>query len=285
MIFKKNKRKVGWEINFFNPIWRVFPNHQNLIITEVRNTIDKVVSFHCLNAVTGQSRWDNIKLSETWWIGIEGIFGDVVILHEFERPDFPAHKNIIAVDINTGKTLWRRDELVFISSGNNYLFVSNNSFTAPHKLKLNLSTGEILCELDEDEFNSISKEFIIDERLFYQTPFEYSINDTQNETVNIFIKEENIKGDIADPVEVFTDVENDVNVLGYSRKINDDISTPKYDEYICVLNTKNKILYRDKIVSSVNMPVIPKYFVKENFLVYIKDKTILRAIKLYESNF
>ncbi|MDP2208672.1 MAG: DUF4905 domain-containing protein [Bacteroidota bacterium] len=284
MIFKKNKTKVEWEINFLHPIWRVFPNHQNCIITEVRNVTDKVVSYHCVNAVTGLSKWDNIQLSQTWWIGIEGIFGDVVILHEYERPDLPAHKKIIAVDINTGKTLWSNDELIFISSGNNYLIASRNSFAATQKLKLNLLTGDTLCELNEDEFISTSKELKNNERLYYQTPFEFSINELQNKTVHRFIKKQNKKDDIADPVEVFTDVENDVNVIGYSRKVLTEASTPMYDEFIYVLSNKHTILYKDKIVSSVNMPVIPKYFVKINFLYHIKDKTILKVVKLYESN-
>ncbi len=284
MLFKKNKTKVEWEINFLHPIWRVFPNHQNYITVEVRNVIDKVVSFHCLDALTGLSKWDNINLSETWWIGIEGIFGDVVILHEYERPDLPAHKNIIAVDINTGKTLWSNDELIFVSSGDNILIASRNSFAATQKLKLNLLTGETLCELNDSAYKSTINDIKINERLYYQTPFEFSINELPNEITHRFIKKQNKNDDIADPVEVFTDAENDVNVIGYSRKVLNENSTPMYDEFIYVLSNKNTILYKDKIVSSVNMPVIPKYFVKENFLYHIKDKTILKAVKLYESN-
>lgn len=273
-----------WEINFSHPIWRLFPDHQNYIIVEVRNVLDKVVSFHCIDAVTGQSRWADIQLSKTFWIGIEGVFGDVVILHEYERPDLPAHKKIITVDINTGKTLWSNDELIFVSSGNNYLIASRNSFAATQKLKLNLLTGETLCELNEDEFKSTSKELKNNERLYYQTPFEYSIDELQNETVHNFIKKQNNKSEIAEPVEILSDVENDVNVIGYSRKVLTENSRLIYDEYIRILNNKGKNLFTDKIVSSANMQVIPKYFVKENFLYYIKDKTILKAIKLYESN-
>lgn len=246
MLFKKNKTKVEWEINFLHPIWRVFPNHQNYITVEVRNVIDKVVSFHCLDALTGLSKWDNINLSETWWIGIEGIFGDVVILHEYERPDLPAHKNIIAVDINTGKTLWSNDELIFVSSGDNILIASRNSFAATQKLKLNLLTGETLCELNDSAYKSTINDIKINERLYYQTPFEFSINELPNEITHRFIKKQNKNDDIADPVEVFTDAENDVNVIGYSRKVLNENSTPMYDEFIYVLSNKNTILYKIK---------------------------------------
>ncbi|MDI6802229.1 MAG: DUF4905 domain-containing protein [Bacteroidota bacterium] len=284
MLFKKNITNVVWEINFLHPIWRLFPNHQNCIITEVRNVTEKVVSFYCIDAVTGKSRWADIQLSQTWWVGIEGVFGDVVILHEYERPDLPAHKKIIVVDINTGKILWSNNELIFVSSDNNYLIASRNSFAATQKLKLNLLTGETLCEVSEDGFKNRLKELKINEQLYYQTPAEHSINELPNETVHRFIKKQNNASDIVDPVEVLTNVANDVNVIGYSRKVNDDIAAPTYDEYICVLSNKNKIFYTDKIISSANMPVIPKYFWKGNFLYYIKDKTILKAVKLYESN-
>ncbi len=220
---------------------------------------------------------------QSWWIGVEGVFDDVVILHEYARPDLPAHKKIIAVDINTGKTLWRNDELVFVSSNNNYLIAKEDSFANTQTLKLKLLTGEILCELSEDEFKNTLKELNTNEKLYYQTPAEYWMDELLNEPFHGYIKKQNRANQIANTVEVLTDVENDIYVIGYSRKVNNDILKPVYDEYVSVLNKRAKILYTDKIVSSANIPIIPKYFRKENILIYIKDKTIFKAVKLFES--
>lgn len=281
LIFNKNKKKGEWEINFLYPIWRISPNHQNCIITEVRNITEKIVSFHCVNATTGQLRWDNLQLSQKWWIGIEGIFGDVLILHEYERPDLPAHKKIIAIDLNTGKIIWSNDELVFISSDNYYILAKKITFNSTQYLKLNLLTGELICELDENEFRTTSEELKKQELIYYRIPLEYSIDQLPNVTVQKFVQLHNKKSDIVEPIEVFTYLENDLNVVGYSRNISNNISTPMYDEYIDVLGKNAKNIYSDKIVSGVNMPFIPKYFVKNNFLYYIKDKTILRGVKLF----
>lgn len=281
MIFNKNKINGEWEINFLHPIWRVSPNHQNCIITEVRNITEKNVSFNCVEATTGQLKWNNIQLSQKWWIGVEGIFGDVLILHEYERPDLPAHQKIIAIDINTGNTLWSNDEMVFVSSNNNFIVASRKSFNSTQNYKLNLLTGELICELDENEFRTTLEDLKTQELLYYRIPFEYSIDQLPNVTVQKFIQQKNKKNEIVEPIEVFRYPENDFNVIGYSKNVSNSISTPMYDEYIDVLGNKAKNIYSDKIVSGVNLPVIPKYFVKNNFLFYIKDKTILKGVKLY----
>lgn len=281
MIFNKNKINGEWEINFLHPIWRVSPNHQNCIITEVRNINEKNVSFNCVEATTGQLKWNNIQLSQKWWIGVEGIFGDILILHEYERPDFPAHQKIIAIDINTGYTLWSNDEVVFISSNDNFIVASRINFNSTQNYKLNLLTGELICELDENEFRTTLEDLKTQELLYYRIPFEYSIDQLPNVTVQKFIQQKNKKNDIVEPIEVFRYLENDLNVIGYSKNVSKNISTPMYDEYIDVLGKKAKNIYSDKIVSGVNLPVIPKYFVKNNFLFYIKDKTILKGVKLY----
>lgn len=281
MLFHKNKINLEWEVNFFHTVWRIFPNHQKWIIVEIRNVVDKMVSFKCIDAFAGHLRWENLQLTEKWWVGVEGIFGDVLILHEYERPDLPAHKNIIAIDITTGKTLWSNDELIFISSNNNTLIASRISFTSTQKLKFDLLTGKTICELDEDEFKTTLGELKTQEQLYYQIPPEYSIDELPNVTVQKFMQQQNKKSNIVEPVEVFTYLENALNVIGYSRNISINNSKPIYDEYIDVLNKKANNIYSDKIVSAVNIPVIPKYFIKNNFLYYIKDKTILRAVKLY----
>lgn len=284
MLFHKNKINLEWEINFFHTVWRIFPNHQKWIIAEIRNVVDKIASFKCIDASTGYLRWDNLQLTEKWWVGVEGIFGDVLILHEYERPDLPAHKKIIAIDIPTGKTLWSNDELLFISAGKNILIASRISFTSTQKLELDLLTGKTIRELDDDEFKTTLGELKTQEQLYYQIPLEYSMDELPNVTVQKFMQQQNKKSNIVEPVEVFTYLENDFNVFGYSRNISIINSTPMFDEYIDVLNKKANNIYSDKIASAVNIPVIPKYFIKNNFLYYIKDKTILRAVKLYESN-
>ena len=80
---KDQKLKPTWEYKVDGLIWRVIPAESGKIVGEVRNVTKKATSFFCLNQMTGEVFWEDLKFGERWWIGIEAIHKDVILLHGF----------------------------------------------------------------------------------------------------------------------------------------------------------------------------------------------------------
>jgi hypothetical protein len=89
------------------------PAGNGRIIGEARTEDRKQVRFFCLEERTGKSLWVEKDFGLGWWCGIEGISSTVVFLHGFASPDLPVHRSVYAVDIETGAMLWSAGELRF----------------------------------------------------------------------------------------------------------------------------------------------------------------------------
>jgi hypothetical protein len=85
--FLKDQRLgATWTYKVDGVIWRVIPAESGKIVGEVRNVAKKTASFFCLNQMTGEVFWEDLKFDERWWIGIETIHEDIILLHGFSTP-------------------------------------------------------------------------------------------------------------------------------------------------------------------------------------------------------
>src|SRR4051812_32951123 len=88
-------------------IWRleIDETTANLLL-EIRNEAEKLVSFASINLRTGKLNFKDYTLPERWLAGIEAAYNGVLLLHNYQSAAVPVHKAVIAVDEQTGETLW-----------------------------------------------------------------------------------------------------------------------------------------------------------------------------------
>jgi len=76
------------------------------LFAEVRNEQEKQVSFASINLASGKLNFKNLVTDERWLAGMEGAFNGVLLLHNYQSAGSPVHKGVIAIDSESGQTLW-----------------------------------------------------------------------------------------------------------------------------------------------------------------------------------
>jgi hypothetical protein len=95
-------------------IWRMeIDAITHTVFVEVRNEQEKQVSFGSIDLISGKTNFDKLLTDERWLIGIETAYDGVLLLHQYELAGSPTHKGIIAIDAETGDTLWSNYNLTF----------------------------------------------------------------------------------------------------------------------------------------------------------------------------
>ena len=92
---------------FKSPVWRLeIDSISGIILIEVRDVVNKKVSFSSIGVDNGTIYFDGLETEERWLTGIEAAYDCVLLLHNYQSESGPSHKGIIALDAFTGKVLW-----------------------------------------------------------------------------------------------------------------------------------------------------------------------------------
>jgi hypothetical protein len=99
---------------FQGTIWNTLAlPKRDLLIVEVRDDQNFQVLFSALNFREGKFLWENIKLKESWWIGLTAANENTILFHTYINKGNPDHKNLIAFDIFTKTVRWEIEEFSF----------------------------------------------------------------------------------------------------------------------------------------------------------------------------
>src|SRR5258705_3352973 len=140
----------AWEFHVRGIIWRLLVSGKGQFVGEERNINERSVSFFCIDSESGTPLWRDLRLAEPWWIGIEALHDDLVLLHEFAMPDFPDHKKIHALDLSSGKLLWSNEEVTYLFSHGNAIYAAKDLNDVRTYLELDSMSGKERRELDGD---------------------------------------------------------------------------------------------------------------------------------------
>ncbi|MDE3057043.1 MAG: DUF4905 domain-containing protein [Bacteroidota bacterium] len=188
-----------WTFTTQGILWRLLFSETNFIVGEDRDTAKKSVTFFCLNAHNGDVLWRDMAYDEAWWIGIEAIVDDRVYLHGFHKPDMPEHSKITAVDLATGKVLWRNDQNSFFYATAEKVVAFRDVFERRLFCELNAATGELLAEMNEcpaEAYDVKGKNHGRTDFLFPQTLNDDVESIPLRHLVEANFHEDNIRGDI-----------------------------------------------------------------------------------------
>lgn len=284
-LFDQSKLSPAWSYAAHGTIWRILFSDSGEILGESRDPEKKQATFFCLDEQTGAVRWQDVRLSEPWWVGIDAVHRNLVLLHEFANPSMPEHKGIIVLDLTTGKELWRNDELTFWFAFQDFVYAYTPQFEQRVGYKLSMENGTIVEEYREslDEVNHLRHRSLMEQKS--QQEHEYCFPK--------LFEEESLSPDVVlwlkrtvKNVPVHGGIEYIqyppyflTNFFAAGRSSTPE--SPMLENHFFVYDTtKNKEVFRELLISDAKAPTPDSFFVKSGTAYFIKNQNILTALRL-----
>ncbi len=254
-------------------IWRILPTTNNKVVVEERNIITKEVFFSCLEIESGKKLLNQFQHDEKNWIGIETVYNDIIYFHNYAKPDMPAHKGIIAFDINSKSVVWQNDNYVFAFVYEDKVYCYQHRFENRNFFALNYLTGEIV----QDYGNNVSVINQLQEKVdeaFWQQNYLFpesfnkndSVIDVHQKYIQKILDEKVVKGMIS-----FIKIK-DLLLFNYHEVSTNNTYTNNFN---AVDLSKDKILVKEILDKNLVNLMPESFFVKNNYLFLIVDKTKL----------
>lgn len=254
------------------------------IVGECRNHDQKRASFFCVDEQTGVPQWEDVKLAEPWWVGIETVHGEIVLLHEFSKPDMPEHKRIRAVDVNTGELRWHNDELTFWFVHRDTVYAYRDMFEKRVGYALALTTGAIQQSYEDnlEELGSLRKSALEEqdtsEFLFPEIFQDGSLSPNHQALLTKEIKGKNILGNIE-----FIQEQGFLLMNYYTPASRSTPEAPFLENHFLIFETEQRRnVFSDVLSRDSKSPVPDTFFIKRPFTYFVKDQRILTALRLWK---
>jgi len=275
---RKGRRTIAWDYQAQGLIWRLLPSPEGSFVGEDRNPESKSVSFFCLDRASGKVRWNRVQLSEQWWVSIEAVHRDVVLLHEYASPDLPDHKKIYALEIASGSLRWTNDELKFLFVRGDCLYASRDLYDSRMFFELDIQTGAIRSEVDAATLNVLGETggSRVMEEIDFPKIFDPSAggDGPLRRTIERATRS-------AKRIDLIEYIEKQGNLaIGFYDNVSEDPVGKLFNQRLVVASEESGILFEDNLTTNGSTPVPDTFFSMGDFLYYIKDKRVLRAIKL-----
>lgn len=274
------KLKKLYTHNNEKQIWRILPTSNRKVVIEERDVNTKEVFFSAIEIDTGKKIFNEYQFDDKNWMGIEAINNDLIFFHSYGNPEMPTHKNIIAFDLLTQSILWQNDKYVFSFLYDDKIYCYQQRFESRKFYTLNCFTGEVIEELNDDvsALNALKEKSLEDfEKQNYLFPEYFNRNEIPLQNYQKYlvqILENNvIKGDIS--YLIF----NNLLIFNY-HQVNDEGTL---DNIIVAVDLdQNRILLKDILDKNLVNLMPESFFIKDNFLFLIVDKTKLLVYSIID---
>jgi len=284
-MLRSDRVRPEWTYTADGMLWRLFCVKEGRMVGECRDQERKTASFFCLDENSGLPLWKNLQLEETWWVGIEAVLGDTLILHTYAKPDMPQHRGIRAFHVATGAPLWRNDESTFWFGVEERLYAYRDLFEKRVGHEFDLKSGDLLRTFDEslqelNELRQRAAEIQDCEGLVLPQPFERESSGPEMQS--LFDKA--LRG--AEPAGG-VDVVQEKDVVAFSyyvRSQKDRNEKPTFENYLCVFRVPGEaLLFSEVINGNLAFPVPDTFFIRGSRLLFLKNQQSLVSLRLWQS--
>ncbi len=265
-------------------IWRILFSESGKIAGEDRDQKTKSVSFFCLEESSGRVLWEKLQMEEQWWIGMESTHKNILFLHEYEKPDFPTHLRISAIDLETGKVLWRNPELQFLFAAEGEVYACKDLFEKRIFFELDACTGQIVQEFGDDETVVNAKRMLfrsgqINGAFDFPMVYQESDDDKMKEILMRTIDQRKLVGQ--------PEWLRKGNLLLFNyHQLTGEMKGEQalLNNYFKIIDLKTgTVVFSEILNKSVSNAVPDAFFVKDNTIYFIKEKSTLTAIQMGEN--
>jgi len=281
---RSDRLTSDWSYAANGVVWRLLFTGKGRIVGECRDPEKKTASFFCLDEGSGKPLWQDLKLEESWWVGMEAVHGDTLLLHGFASPDMPEHRGIRAIDVETGALRWRNDQATYWFGVGDRLFAYRDLFERRVGYEIDLGTGEVKTTYDQSlqELHDIRRDAaeaeIAPEMTLPEIVSEGAVEPALLAFVNRLTKGKGIVGN----TEYL--LENGILAFNYHvRSPGAATQTPLYENHLFVYRyPEGTRLFSDVAARALKAQVPDAFFVRKGRLFFVKDQKTLNAIRLWK---
>jgi hypothetical protein len=272
---------TAWSFSCGGTLWRLLLGDRGSIVGECRDQERKETTFFCLRGNTGSLSWRHSSPQEPWWVGLEAVCGNRVLIHGFETPDLPGHKRLVALDLDSGAEVWRNDEVTYWFSYQSRVYTHQTMFENRVAQVLDLETGKLLETHDEIEDLTAVRELARQEDPHASIDFPELLEPAAAAAKFRPLIEREIRNhQLAGPIEAL--VREPFLLMNYYRLSKG--STPQEplleNQFLIFDSGTGKKVYSDVLARDAHAAVPDAFFVKDSFVYFIKDQKNLCMVKL-----
>ena len=273
---------ASWTYSTRGQLWRLLPSVRGFLLLEDRNVESKTVSFACVDAITGKTRWQDLSFEERWWIGMEGVHEDVVFIHGYAAPDMPDHKKITALDVFSGKVLWTNAELKYLFAHEDAVYAARDDHDRRVFFELDLRDGAVLREIDDSSIgvlrSAVKNDRPADVHFPLLLPGTGQLAAQAPEAVDRIVR-------WIDNVEIVEFLEHDLHwIVGYHVRLQAASGRPLYRQHLAISRKDaDRICFADVMTREALTCVPDMFFSMADHLYYIKERNSVSAVNLGRS--
>ncbi len=255
-------------------IWRLLPTETGKLVIEERDPELKEVFFSCIDILTGIKIFNKLMIEEKFWIGIEKIYKGIIFFHKFRKPDMPAHRGIIAFDIQNKNILWRNEDYIFLFIYNDELYCYKEKFEGRNYFKLNSKTGELLEDIGDNsvEISALREKILEEESLEdYHFTKQFIPETESNEEVKKILSDERNQNLVSGMIDFI--LLQKLLFFSYHKILPSGNEMRNIFKVIDIDN--GKVIFEEELNSGVKNFVPDSFFIKNDFIFLLKEKTEL----------
>ena len=275
-LFETGKIKPKWTFTAKGAIWRILFSGNGMIVGEDRDEETKSLSFFFLDESTGRVVSHGAKYGDGWWSGIEAVDGNTVYIHGYASPDMPIHRGITAVDLFSGSVLWETPDVKFVRVEEGTIVAVREYFEKKVFYRLDPAQGTVLEETENMSGPGNGSGIVIDERR-YRFPETLQWGD---DGVSRIIREHLRPEELAGGVEY---IEHDDMILFNYHKRNRKSTQDRMvldNKFKIVSKANEKMIFSETLDTDAAYPVPDAFFFHDEMMFYVKNRSILTAIRL-----
>lgn len=259
-------------------VWRILISRSELLLIETRDVSTKDVFFNCFFLENGKEIFADFQLEEKYWLGIEAFEDDVIIFHNFPKPDMPHHRGIIAFNVLSKSVLWRNNEFSFLFVLDGKVYGYKQGFEDRHFAAFDFKGGELAEDLGND-FKKINllrtqseNQKDTNEYIF---PEIFSDDETNSRIGSIIAGQ---TGSLEIEGEVEYNTAGNVLLFNYHTKNKENRFTNKFT---AVDLDNGSVLFSEVLNENITSLLADSFFVYKNFLFLLrgKDEVIVYSLE------
>lgn len=267
-------------------VWRILFGQTNRIVGESRDNDRKKVTFFCLDGRSGRSLWTERSTEEPWWVGLETVQKNVVLLHGFQEPDLPGHFGIYAWDVESGEELWRNDKTTFWFCYRDRVYAYRTLFERRIGYALDLETGDVLETYDEGiedlfKLRELARKEVPEDTVEF--PEKMSGTAPPPEAQSLIERETKNKRIVGGIEYLF---QNPYLIMNYHVPgRNSALESLKLENHLAIFDSRRRRkVFGDILALEASAPVPDSFFLRNSVVFFVKEQRKLLAVALPESS-
>jgi Domain of unknown function (DUF4905) len=268
--------KPAWTFKTDKKVWRLLPG-SGVLAVEFRDTEAKVADYSGFDLASGSPLWHGLSLPDSWWVVMNRVFRDSLLLQQFVRPDMPTPGKIFAVDLFSGKIIWENHEVSYLAAAGDVIYALKSSIQSEEIVGLDYRTGAERVSFPADD------------------PRAEALSVMEQDTGFVLPKfPEEVEGDLA-PARfemlvnavpegarnaTFITALSGSSIIGFhSDAGTDEKGIHTFDAHIKVIDKNGKTIFNDIADRRVYTAMSDFYFVAGGFLVYVRNSNEIVAVR------